>query len=93
MVQKDGTPLWPEGMSHWFPKFLKENGLPHMNFHGLRHSTATLLIKEGLGIVDVSRMIGHARKSTTLDIYVHPFKKADELAAQILEKVLSKNKA
>lgn len=41
------------------------------NFHALRHTYATTLLTSGVPIVDVSRVLGHAKVSTTLDIYGH----------------------
>lgn len=40
----DGRPMFPDTISNWFPEFLKQHGLPHITFHGLRHTAATLLI-------------------------------------------------
>lgn len=43
-VQSGGKPMHPSTISKWFVKFVKEIGLPVINFHGLRHTNATLLI-------------------------------------------------
>jgi integrase len=45
--------------------------LPEVNFHGLRHTSATLLINQGVDISTVSKRLGHSRTSTTMDIYSH----------------------
>ncbi len=49
-----GYPWWP---GSWFKKFLKKNGLPHVPFHSLRHLSATLLIKEGVPLKNVSKRL------------------------------------
>jgi integrase len=54
-----------------FRAFVTKAGLPALNFHGLRHTAASLLIAGGVDIVAVSGLLGHARASTTLDIYAH----------------------
>lgn len=41
------------------------------NFHALRHTYATTLLAANVPIVDVSRVLGHSKVSTTLDIYGH----------------------
>jgi integrase len=46
---------------------------PRLRFHDLRHTFASLLIAEGLGVVFVSRQLGHASTSVTLDVYAHLF--------------------
>jgi integrase len=46
---------------------------PRLRFHDLRHTFASLLIAEGLDVVFVSRQLGHASTSVTLDVYAHLF--------------------
>ena len=43
-VQADGKPMHPNTISKWFVKFVEKIGLPVIDFHGLRHTNATLLI-------------------------------------------------
>lgn len=65
--------------------------LDEVNFHGLRHTSATLLINQGVDITTVSKRLGHARTSTTTDIYAHSLKKADTEASNKLENLFNKN--
>lgn len=65
--------------------------LDNVNFHGLRHTNATLLIAEGVDIATVSKRLGHAEISTTLNIYTHTLQKADRSAADKLENLFNKN--
>jgi integrase len=67
------------------PKFL----LPEVNFHGLRHTSATLLISENVDISTVAKRLGHARTSTTMDIYSHSLQKSDVAAADKLENLFN----
>ena len=85
----DGQPMYPNEMSTWFPKFLKRHNLQPLPFHGLRHTSATLLIAEGLTATDLSRRLGHSTTSTTMNIYAHSLQKADEVAAQKMGNILS----
>ncbi|MBV7276121.1 site-specific integrase [Clostridium sp. PL3] len=64
--------------------------LNEINFHGLRHTSATILINQGLNVTTVSKPLGHARTSTTTDIYSHSLQKADIEAANKLESLFSK---
>lgn len=58
------------------PDQAKKQGLeklPAIPLHGLRHSCATLLNYLEVNIVDISRYLGHASCSTTMNIYAHSF--------------------
>jgi len=53
---------------------LNDDGWPPLRFHDLRHTFASHLIVDlGLDIAQVSRILGHARITITLDIYTHLF--------------------
>lgn len=65
--------------------------LDNVNFHGLRHTSATILINQGLDVTTVSKRLGHARTSTTTDIYSHSLEKADIEAANKLEHLFNKS--
>ena len=67
--------------------------LPDIPLHGLRHTSATLLLSEGTDVVTVAKRLGHAKASTTLDIYAHALAKNDETASFTLDKLLPLKKA
>jgi integrase len=52
---------------------LNPEGKPKLTAHDLRHSFASHLIRAGVDVYSVSRQLGHARASTTLDVYSHEF--------------------
>lgn len=64
--------------------------LPDIPLHGLRHTSATLLISENIDVKTVSARLGHAQTSTTMNIYAHSLKKSDEKAADALDSLLIK---
>jgi integrase len=45
--------------------------VPHLRFHDLRHTAATLLLGEGVHPKIVSEMLGHTQTGITLDLYSH----------------------
>lgn len=59
--------------------------LPLIPLHGLRHTSATLLIGQGADIRTVSGRLGHSNASTTLNIYSHALKELDKSASDKLE--------
>jgi integrase len=66
---------------------LDRAGESRLRFHDLRHTFASLLVAEGLNIVYVSRQLGHATPSFTLNVYLHLFDRAEHgrRAADALE--------
>jgi len=68
---QDSSPINPGTFSHWFADFLKENGLPEITFHGLRHTGITVSLNSGVPINIVSKSAGHATSSFTMDVYGH----------------------
>ncbi len=88
-TQVNGKPIHPSTISKWLAKFCKRRGLPHINPHMLRHTSATLLLMQGLPIKAVSGRLGHSQTATTSDIYGHCLESVDEIAADALGKMLS----
>jgi integrase len=56
---------------------LEDNGWPPLRFHDLRHTFAShVIIDLGLDVAQVSRILGHASVTITLDVYTHLFDQA-----------------
>ena len=87
-VQADGKPMHPSTISKWFVKYVGQIGLPVINFHGLRHTNASLLVAQNIDIAVISARLGHAQISTTLDFYVHPLLSHNKKAGYALENLL-----
>lgn len=64
--------------------------LPQIPFHGLRHTSATVLIAGNQDVRTVSARLGHAQTSTTMNIYAHALKESDKVASETMERMLSK---
>lgn len=67
----DGKPYNPSYISRRFNELLKNNGLPHIRFHDLRHAYATHAHFNGMPVKELARTLGHNSAVTTLDNYVH----------------------
>ena len=87
-VQADGKPMHPSSISKWFVKYVGQIGLPVINFHGLRHTNASLLVAQNIDIAAISARLCHAQISTTLDFYVHPLLSHNRKAGYALENLL-----
>jgi integrase len=88
-----GKPMHPYTASKWLNKFLKKNNMPPLPFHGLRHTSASLLINQGLNVKAIAARLGHSSSVTTHNIYTHAFKKADQQAADMFNNILNARKS
>jgi len=86
----DGKPLDPGVVSHTFAKVLKKARLPHIRFHDLRHTHATLLLKAGVHPKIVSERLGHANIGITLDTYSHVLPGLQERAAEHFDNLVTR---
>lgn len=87
-VKDNGEPMIPDSITAWLRKFSMRHDLPHINPHAFRHTMASILISEGKDVVAVSKRLGHAKVSTTTDIYSHIIRQADEQASECLADVM-----
>ena len=61
----------PSYLLRMFKKLLEEAGLPHMHFHDLRHSAATILLSMGVNMKVIQELLGHGDIAITLGLYSH----------------------
>lgn len=91
----DGRPYDPHYISKKFAQIIKsinkelknnnKKELPVIRFHDLRHTHATLLLKQGVNPKIVSERLGHSTVSITLDLYSHVLPNMQKEAAQKLD--------
>lgn len=101
-IQDNGKQMHPSTPYKVFKSILRRHNkntadnalkLPDIPLHGLRHTSATLLISQNIDVRTVSNRLGHAQTSTTMNIYAHQLKKMDETAADTIENLFNfKNK-
>ncbi len=66
-----GKPLDPTNLTRRFRRLLHSSGLRTIRFHDLRHSTATLLLEQGVDLVAIKELLGHAHIGVTACVYAH----------------------
>lgn len=89
---EDGRPLKPDAFSKRFSKFLRKAGLPHIRFHDLRHTHATLLLNQGVAAKVIQERLGHSTIAVTMDIYSHLLPGLQEDAAARIDRLLPKKR-
>jgi integrase len=87
-----GTPLDPSMVSHRFPKVLDSLNLPRIRVHDLRHTTASLMLREGVHPRVVQEMLGHSTISITLGTYSHVLPTMHREAADKLGELFAHNR-
>jgi integrase len=67
-----GTLLSARNLQRHFKGLLERAGVPKsFRFHDLRHTCATLLLRQGVNPKFVQEVLGHADISLTLNVYSH----------------------
>jgi integrase len=82
----------PGGLQPWRPNYVtlafvrltRREGLEGLRLHDLRHFAATTMLVGGVDVRTAAGRLGHAQSSTTLDIYAHFVRAADERAASAI---------
>ncbi len=66
-----GRPIDPTNLTRTFTTLLRKAGLRRIRFHDLRRSTATLLLEQGVELVVIKELLGHAHIGVTATVYAH----------------------
>ena len=69
--QENGQPYEPRTYQDLFKRCVRQAGIKDANFHALRHTFATRSLEQGMDVVTLSRLLGHANPSITMDKYGH----------------------
>jgi integrase len=85
---QDGRPVPPDYVTRIFRNLTTAAAVPRLNFHSLRHSHATLLLREGVPVHIVARRLGHRDASVTLNTYADAIPNDDNRAAQSFTKAV-----
>ena len=83
-----GTHLNPRNLSRLFERLVKDAGVTEMGVHGLRHTHASLLIKNGVDVGIVSERLGHTSPGFTRNVYQHLYDEQRSQAALGLANLL-----
>jgi integrase len=85
-----GAPVNPSNLRRRsFAHLLRKANLPHIRFHDLRHTCATLLLSKGTHPKFVQELLGHATVAITLDTYSHVMPGMGDQTARAMQDALS----
>ena len=88
-IASNGAYLFPCNVLRAFKQDCQEASVPIVNLHGLRHLHVSVLRNEGIDIKRIQHQVGHAKPSTTVNVYSHLINKADSsIADKIVDHIL-----
>ena len=87
-----GKPLNPMAFTRALDRAANRVGVDKVKLHDLRHFHASLLLQSGQNPVLVSKRLGHAAVSMTLDIYGHLMPGWQREAAEVFAKVMEQGR-
>ena len=83
-----GPSIDPDRLTKEYKALLTRSGLREQQIHDLRHTAATLMLRDGLPVHEFSVVFGHAQTSTTLNFYSHVLPGGNDRAAAAMERLL-----
>jgi len=91
-ASRNGTPLDAHNLlGRVLKPVCKRSGLPLISWHSFRHTHATLLSDLGESLKTAQAQLGHARLSTTAEIYTHVVPASQRAAVEKLERAIRPN--
>jgi integrase len=82
------VPWRPDHVTNKWAHHREKLGLKGVRLHDLRHLQATMLLKAGVPVRNVSKRLGHRDPSVTLNVYAQYLEDSDHDAAAIMGKLL-----
>lgn len=70
-VDDGGNIIRPDYVTETFLKLLKKKNLKIIRFHDLRHTCASILLKNGANMKEIQAWLGHSNYNTTANLYAH----------------------
>lgn len=88
---EDGTHFFPDTPGTWWRRFAERTKFRYIRLHDWRHTSATLLIAQGVHAKVISERLGHSNIKITMDTYGHALRSADQAAADTFESLFETN--
>ncbi len=91
--REDGVPIYPDVLDNKFHTLLEKANLPHFRVHDLRHTFATMMLKQEVHAKIVQEIMGHSNIAVTLNTYSHVLPGIKEDAMQKIQSILQEDNA
>ncbi len=87
-TRPNGAPIEGATLTRHFTALLRRARLRRIRFHDLRHSAATLLLEQGVELVVIKELLGHAHIGVTATVYAHVRLRLQRQAIDLLSNAL-----
>lgn len=84
-----GHPLRRSVVDRKLAQLLRSVGAPRVTPHALRHTSASILLGQGVPAHAVAARLGHASPVITLGVYAHALAEQQEAGARVMDGVLA----
>lgn len=81
--------MYPDTCGKIFDKIQKKHNLNKICFHGLRHTSISLQIGNGIDVKTVSTRSGHSNTNTTLVVYTFQLESNKRLSADLFDNLIN----
>ena len=85
---KIGRVMHPDSVTGYCDQFAERYGLRHIDPHAFRHTSASILYFAGVDSISISAHLGHAKVSTTTDLYSHVIAEAQSRVANVMGDII-----
>jgi integrase len=83
----NGNAIHPDNLTRDYDRLVQRAGVPRIRVHDPRHTYVTLALQAGAPVGAISKNVGHAKVSTTSDIYGHVTPAMEQQAADAVDAV------
>ena len=80
--------MHPDSVTGYCDQFAERYGLRHIDPHAFRHTSASILYFAGVDSISISAHLGHAKVSTTTDLYSHVIAEAQSRVANVMGDII-----
>jgi len=86
---KENKPIYNSTINDVLARHCKNENLPIISLHGLRHTHASLLLFAGVTIASVAKRLGHSSMNTTEKTYLHIIRELENKDVDLVMRSLS----
>jgi integrase len=92
-INQLGELMHPDYVTDRFKRLLRKYNLRQIRFHDLRHTCASLLLKNGMQLIHIKDYLGHSEIGITANIYAHLDESSKAASADVMQSSIYSGKS